>query len=109
MPAIAGHLKHKSFIMSTTNKHSHKDKSREPESTINRDIHRTAQQERFPIANLSKESREDSEINREEDSAREENLSNEAEGHSASRTTGHPAQDNAGDADIDNDIRREES
>lgn len=85
--------------MSTTNKNSHKDKSREPESTINRDIHRTAQQERFPIANLSKESRKDSEINNKENSPKEEDLPNEAEDHAASRTTGHSTDDNAGEAD----------
>jgi hypothetical protein len=92
--------------MSTNNKNSHKDKSREPESTINRDIHRTAQQERFPIANLSKESREDSEINKEENLTKEEGLSTEAEGGVASRATGHSAEDNAGVAD-DHDIHKE--
>jgi hypothetical protein len=93
--------------MSTNNKNSHKDKSREPESTINRDIHRTVQQERFPTTNFAKESRKDSELNKEDDSLTED-LSDDVQGHVGSRTTGESAEDIAGVSDIDSDLRRTE-
>jgi hypothetical protein len=87
-----------------TNKNTHKDRTREPESNLNRDINRNSQQERFPEANLSKESRKDSEQASNDLETDEELTQDIAEG----KTARGSVDDIAGVADLNDGMRRAE-
>jgi hypothetical protein len=92
--------------MKTDNKNSHKDRSRDPESNLNRDIHKNSQQERFPEANMAKESREaaaEQEKNRTTDE-----LADDVSETRDSRPTNRSVDDIAGVSDLDKGMKRAE-
>jgi hypothetical protein len=93
--------------MKTENKNQHKDRSRSPESNLNRDIHRNLQEERFPEANLAKESREDAADQQKKDQAMDELAADVAKARDL-RSTDKSVEDIAGVSDLDHGMRRAE-
>jgi hypothetical protein len=93
--------------MKADNKNTHRDRSREPESNLNRDIHKHSQEERFPEANMAKESREAASEAQLDDSTTQELADDVAEAK-ATRPTSRSVDDIAGVSDLDKGMRRAE-
>jgi hypothetical protein len=93
--------------MKTDNKNQHKDRSRSPESNLNRDIHRNLQEERFPETNMAKESREDAAEAEKNNQATDE-LADDIARTRDSLPASKSVDDIAGVSDLDRGMRRAE-
>jgi len=82
-----------------------KSDNKKSDRDLNKDIHRTAINERFPESNMTKDSREDAEKMK-KNASDIEPMSEDLSGTVGSRKTGNDPEDIAGVSDLDNAMER---